>query len=409
MSRLLLGFDLGTTSLIGRLWTEDGQVVADASLANPQQEYGADVIARMEAALGGQAAELQRLLVDGINLLVADLLVQVDAGAEQISAAAAAANPAISLLLAGQSVERVLRPPYRPDYLAGKLLESQPLGVNLQVPLYLLPLVSGYVGGDLLAVLLGSQPDTRPTLYVDLGTNAELALWDGEGWLVSSVAAGPAFEAGNLSCGMRYGFGAVTEIGIVRDRFTFTVAGGGMPKGICGSGLFSLLSCALQAGLITADGRIRSANEIDSNLARYLVADGEAYALQIYRDARTCLRLTQDDVRAFQLAKGAVLAGVNCLLERKGIGDDQLASVRIAGALGGALPTSALKGVAMLPEIVLEKCRFLPGVVLTGLLTVLQHQEGRESAKKLASRLNPYPLSGTPAFEKAFIASLDFS
>lgn len=409
MSNLLLGLDLGTTSLIGRLWTEDGQVVADASLDNPQQAYGADVIVRMEAALAGDAGPLQRLLVDGINVLIEDLLAQIDGKSAQITVAAAAANPAISLLLAGQSVERVLRPPHRPDYLAGDYLDSHKLGLDFPVPLYLLPLVSGYVGGDLLAVLLGSPPEQRPTLYIDLGTNAELALWDGEKWLVTSVAAGPAFEAGNLGCGMRYGVGAVTEVGIVNDRFTFSVVGGGMPKGICGSGLFSLLSCSLQAGLISADGRIKSADQVDSNLSRYLVVDGDAQALQLYRDARTCLRLTQDDVRAFQLAKGAVLAGVNCLLQRKGIRAEQLASVRIAGALGGALPTAALKGVALLPENVLEKCRFLPGAVLTGLLPVLQQEKGLEQAQMLTSSLKSYPLSGTPAFEKAFLASLDFS
>lgn len=406
---LLLTLDLGTTSLVGRIYAADGQVLAEASGANPQREYGADVIARMEAALAGDAARLQRLLVDGINLLVAELLAQVGAESAQITAAAAAANPAISLLLAGHSVERVLRPPHRPDYLAGEYLDCAALGLDLSAALYLAPLVSGYVGGDLLALLLASPPDARSTLYLDLGTNAELALWDGESWLVTSVAAGPAFEAGNLGCGMRHGFGALTEVAIVKDRFALTVVGGGMPKGICGSGLFSLLGNAVQADLIAKDGRIRAAEEVASPLSRYLVANGEEQALQLYRDARTSLRLTQDDVRAFQLAKGAVLAGINCLLERKGLKAEQLASVRIAGALGGALPTSALKGVAMLPEIVLEKCRFLPGAVLTGLLSLLQQENGVEQAVKLASSLKPYPLSGTPAFEKAFLASLDFS
>jgi len=406
---LVLGLDLGTTSLIGRLWTLDGQVVAEASLLNPQQAYGADVISRMEAALNGEAGALQRLLVEGINALLAELLAQINGSPGQVVKAAAAANPAISLLLVGRSVERVLRPPHRPEYLAGECLDSTALGLSLPVPLCLLPLVSGYVGGDLLAVLLGSPPVDGPTLYLDLGTNAELALWDGDSWLVSSVAAGPAFEAGNLGCGMRYGFGAVADVGIVRDRFTLTVAGGGLPHGLCGSGLFALLSNAVQSGLIAVDGRIKSAGEIESNLTRYLVEEGGAQALQLYRDARSCLRLTQEDVRAFQLAKGAVLAGVNCLLARKGMRAEDLASVRIAGALGGALPLAALKGVAILPEIVLEKCRFLPGAVLIGLQRMLQADDGLGQALELAGKLKPYPLSGTPAFEKAFLASLDFS
>lgn len=409
MISLLLGLDLGTTSLIGRLWTCAGQVVADASLDNPQQEFGADVIQRMEAAQAGHATQLQKSLAAGINQLVSELLEQVDCQPDQITAAAAAANPALSLLLAGQSVDSVLRPPHRPTYLAGDYLDCHELGLNFPGSLYLLPLVSGYVGGDLLAVLLGSPPEDGPTLYIDLGTNAEMALWDGASWLVSSVAAGPAFEAGNLGCGMRYGFGAVSEVTIVRDRFSLSVAGGGMPQGICGSGLFALLSCAREAGLITTDGRICAADEIASNLSRYLVADGDAQALQVYRDARTSLRVTQGDVRAFQLAKGAVLAGVDCLLQRKGLQAEQLVSVRLAGALGGALPASSLKGVAILPEIVLEKCRFLSGAVQAGLLTIMQQGKGTERAQTLASGLKAYPLSGTPAFEKAFLASLDFS
>lgn len=406
---MLLGLDLGTTGLTGRLWDTQGRLRADAALRNPQQELGADVIQRLAAAQNNGGAQLQRLLIAGINRLVAKLLARADCQLGQIVSAAAAANPAVSHFLAGRPVEPILYPPHRPAYVAGDFLDSAGLGLNLPVPLYLLPLVSGYLGGDLLAVLLGDPPENGPTLYLDLGTNAELALWDGRWWQATSVAAGPAFEAGNLSCGTAYAPGAVTAVAVVGDRLTLTVAGGGVPKGLCGSGLFSALSCAIQAGLIATDGRIRSAAEIDSNLARYLVADRDGNALQLYRDARSCLRLSQADLRAFQLAKGAVRAGVDCLLARAGLTAEELTSVRIAGALGGALPGAALKGVAMLPGNVLEKCRFLPGAVLDGILTLLTQAGGFEQVAQLAKRLKAYPLSGTPAFEKAFLASLDFS
>lgn len=404
---LSLGLDLGTTSLIGRLWRGDGQILAAASLDNPQQVLGADVILRMAAAQAGAGEQLQQQLVAGINLLVDCLLKESGCQVEQIGFAAAAANPALSHFLAGRSIERILLPPHRPAYSAGDQLDSFSLGIKLPVPVYLLPLASGYVGGDLLALLLGSPPD-GPTLYIDLGTNAELALWDGTTWLVTSVAAGPAFEAGNLSCGIRYGHGAVTDVALVKERFALTVAGGGLPKGICGSGLFALISSALQAGLIATDGRIKAAQEIDSSLSRYLIADGVGSALQLYRDARTCLRITQADLRAFQLAKGAVLAGVTCLLQRIGLSAEQLAAVRIAGALGGALPVAALKGVAILPEIMLDKSRFLPSGVLDGLQLLSQQHDGYEPAEQLVAALKAYPLSGTPAFEKAFLASLEF-
>ncbi len=409
MSGLRLGLDLGTTSLAGKLWDAQGQLLAEATEVNPQQRLGDDVIQRMEAALTGSGTQLQQLLVEGINRLTEKLLLQADCQLEQLSAAAAAANPAISHLLVGQPVAQILYPPHRCAYTAGESLEPSYSRLILPVPLYLLPLVSGYVGGDLLAVLLGDPPEQGPTLYIDLGTNAELALWNGQRWLATSVAAGPAFEAGNLRCGMTFAPGAVTAVGIAGDRLSLRVAGEGRPEGLCGSGLFSAISCSVQAGLITADGRLRAAAEIDSNLARYLVATSDGNALQLYRDADHCLQISQADLRAFQLAKGAVRAGVDCLLQRAGMKSEQLQSVRIAGALGGALPGAALKGVAMLPENVLEKCRFLPGAVLAGILLVMSRIDGKECVAELAKKVKAYPLSGTPAFEKAFLAALDFS
>ncbi len=409
MSGLLLGLDLGTTSLAGRLWDGRGQQLAEASLANPQQKFGSDVIQRLEAARAGAGEQLQQLLVDGINLLLGQLLTQVAGTAESITAAAAAANPPISHLLAGEPVARILFPPHRPDFLAGGGLDSQKLGLQLPVPLYLLPLVRGYVGGDLLAVLLAQPPEAGPTLYLDLGTNAELALWDGHNWLATSVAAGPAFEAGNLGCGMLHAPGAVTEVRVVDDRLALNVAGGGVPKGVCGSGFFSAIGAAVSAGLISRDGRIRAVEEVDSNLARYLVFAEAGGSLQLYRDARSCLQISQADLRAFQLAKGAVRAGVSCLLKRAGLAAEQLQAVWIAGALGAALPATALKGVAMLPENVLEKCRFLPDAVLDGIIALLLQEDGFSQLQRLAAQVKAYPLSGTPAFENAFLASLDFS
>ncbi len=404
---LRLGLDLGTTGLVGRLWSADGQVLVEAATANPQQQFGADVILRMEAAQNGAGDRLQKLLVEGINRLIGQLLQQSGVAEEQIMAAAAAANPAISHFFAGHSVERILFPPHRPTFRAGEQFDCAALGINLSVPVFLLPLVSGYVGGDLLALLLGAPPITGPTLYVDLGTNAELALWDGQNWLVTSVAAGPAFEAGNLSFGMQHSLGAVSDVEVENDRLVLTVVGGGAPGGICGSGVFAAISSAVHTGLIATDGRIRSADEVASNLSRYLITTGDECCLQLYRDARCSLQITQTDLRAFQLAKGAVRAGIDCLLQRSGLNAGEVVATNITGALGSSLPIKALKGVAMLPEIMLEKARFLPAAVLDGLLVSLQSES--EVSSRLAAALKAYPLSGTPAFEQAFMASLDFS
>ena len=406
---VLLGLDLGTTELAARLVTCDGKVLAEAKTGNPQSVFGADIIRRLEAAEGGHAETLKSLLVDGINSLLSELLKQVGLTANHISAAAAAANSGISHLLAGEPVHQLLFPPYRSVYTGGNAFDADSLGIDLPVSLYIFPLITGYVGGDLVAVLLGGERPEEPTLYLDLGTNAELALWDGEHWLVTSVAAGPAFEAGHLTYGMRHGPGAIERVFISPERIKLEVAGGRTPVGFCGSGFFSAMTAALAAGLIDAPGRICAAAEVDTPLSRYLVETEEGSALQVYRDARTCLQISQKDVRALQLAKGAVRAGIDCLLARTGLGGEDVEAVRITGALGSALLPQDLKGVAMIPEIMLDKVRFLPSAVLDGLIVLLASKDGEERVRQLADELKPYPLSGTPAFEQRFLNSLDFA
>ncbi|MCM2265589.1 MAG: ATP-binding protein [Desulfuromonadales bacterium] len=249
---------------------------------------------------------------------------------------------------------------------------------------------------------------TVPALVLDLGTNAEIALWTGSQWLVTSTAAGPAFEAGNIACGMPLAPGAVTDVQLRGDRLELAVAGGGSPTGLCGSGLLALIVAARGGDLLDAGGRIVAPDEVGTNLARYLVADGSGWALCFHRDARGELCLTQDDVRQLQLAKGAVRAGVEVLLDRAGLTAVNIDTVLITGAFGAALPVAALKGIAMLPEGMIDKAFFVPNGVLDGLATFLADPDGAAKLTKLLATIKPLPLSGTPAFEKRFLAALEF-
>ncbi len=157
-AKLLLAFDLGTTTLAGRLLAPDGAVLAEAEARNPQAEFGADVIRRLEAALGGRELLLQASLVEGLEVLISELLAQAGRSRSAIIAAAAAGNPAISYLLRRLPAQEILFPPHRPQETAGAFLAPVALGLDLPVPLYLFPLVSGYVGGDLVAFLLAAEP-----------------------------------------------------------------------------------------------------------------------------------------------------------------------------------------------------------------------------------------------------------
>ncbi|NJC88773.1 MAG: DUF4445 domain-containing protein [Desulfuromonas sp.] len=417
----LFVLDLGTTTLVGRLLAVDGTALAEARLPNPQRLHGTDILTRLQYAHNGGGAELQQLLVAGIRTLFAELLTEASLPATAVTAVAAAGNPGIGHLLCRLPVESLLFPPHRSPLTALTSIPPAEIDLGLPVPLQLFPAVSGFVGGDLVAVLYGfhgsrlaapkggSPPaGTVPTLVLDLGTNAELALWNGTRWLVTSAAAGPAFEAGDIACGMTLAPGAVTDVQLRDDRLAMTTVGGDRPLGLCGSGLLALIAAARQGGLIDAGGRIVAPEEVGTNLARYLVADGEGWGVCFHRDARGELRLTQDDVRQLQLAKGAVRAGVEVLLDRAGLVATDLDAILITGAFGSALPATALKGIAMLPEGMIDKSFFVPNGVLDGLAAFLADQDGAAKLTKLLATIKPLPLSGTPAFEKRFLGSLEF-
>ena len=402
---IYLGLDLGTTSVAGRLTDAGGHVLAEAQRANPQRSLGADILARMQKAHEGEGEVLQFLLIDGLRELTAELLKQAGTPASAVTAAAAAGNPGICYLLRNLPVDQILFPPHRPPDRALTALATDLVDLGLPIPLQLFPLVSGFVGGDLAAFLLGLDSVEQGTICIDIGTNGELALWTGSRWWVSSAAAGPAFEAGNIDCGMAAGPGAVVNVQLLDDRLQVQVVGGGPPRGLCGSGLVALIGAALEGGLISADGRILRSDEVDSPLSRYL--DGQG-SLCFYRDAAVTLRLTQADLRNFQLAKGALRAGLDVLLDRAGFEPRGIRSVLMTGAFGTALSAARLKKVALLPAGMVNKTLFVPNGVLTGLVRYLTLADGAARLQRLMELVRPFPLSGTPAFEKRFLASLGF-
>jgi uncharacterized 2Fe-2S/4Fe-4S cluster protein (DUF4445 family) len=202
--------------------------------------------------------------------------------------------------------------------------------------------------------------------------------------------------------------GAVTDVRLVADRLQLTVAGKGSPRGLCGSGLAALVAAARQGGLIDTTGRIFAADEIETNLGRYLVEQEGSWSICFHRDAGGELLLTQDDVRNFQLAKGAVRAGIDVLLERGGFTQECVSQVLVTGALGTALPVEVLKNVALLPEAMLDKTSFIANGVLAGLQVYLSAADGQQRLTELTNKIQPFPLSGTPTFERLFLAALEF-
>jgi uncharacterized 2Fe-2S/4Fe-4S cluster protein (DUF4445 family) len=367
--------------------------------------FGADILARMLKAHEGEGERLQVLLIDILRELTNELLVRAGCSTAAVAAVAAAGNPGISYLLRNLPVEEILFPPHRPRQCGLVSLPTHLIDIGVSAPLQLFPLISGFVGGDLIAFLLGFDSPTPGTVCIDIGTNGELALWDGARWWVTSAAAGPAFEAGNITCGMPAGPGAVADVHLLDDRLQLQVLDGGRPRGLCGSGLAALIGELVEGGLVDSGGRILGPDEVDSNLSRYLDGHGN---LRFYRDATGGLLLTQADLRNFQLAKGALRAGLDVLLDRAGFEEQNLHAIFITGAFGTALPVECLKKVALLPAGMVDKTFFVPNGVLAGLARYLTDADGAERLQGLLSMIQVFPLSGTPAFEKRFLGSLGF-
>ncbi|HEX5774200.1 MAG TPA: ASKHA domain-containing protein [Geomobilimonas sp.] len=422
--RLAIAIDLGTTTIAASLLdTATGERLAMAGGLNPQRLFGADVVSRLEAAHASadNRHKMSALVNGSLADLVKELLGEAGASPVDLTGVAIAGNPAMEHLLLGLPVESLAFPPYRPLFTAGRTMTTGELGWDVTVPAMIFPLPGGFVGGDLVAFLFGSEvtgpsgplsgsqsPIPSSRLFLDLGTNGELALQVGEKTVATSAAAGPAFEGGNLACGMAALAGAIHRVTITGDRLELSVIGGGTPVGICGSGVIETIAGLLQAGVIDGTGRLLTPGEIPSNLANRVEEVAGQPAFVLYRDARTTVYLSQEDIRQVQLAKGAIRAGVEVLCERTGIRCDAVEEVILTGSFGAELSPRSLKNLGIFTENMVKIAFFVREGALRGVERALCAPDGFDRVARLAESIRVIPLSGTPAFEKHFLEQMNF-
>lgn len=413
--RLAIAFDLGTTTIAASLLDlESGARLAAAGSLNPQREFGADVVSRLAAACSSPDAlkRMARLVNDELRRLAGELLASAGAPPASLAVVAIAGNPAMEHLLLELPVNSLAFPPFRPLFTAGKRLNTADLGWDIAVDAYLFPLPGGFVGGDLVAFLFSCDVSLLTPhvsrLFLDLGTNGEIALTGGERIYATSAAAGPAFEGGNLECGMAALPGAISGVTFEGGRVGLTVIGGGAPSGICGSGVIDAVSGLLRAGVLDATGRLLPAEEIPSNLANRMTSRNGEPAFLFYRDARNEVLLTQRDIRQVQLAKAAIRAGMEVLFERSGIHHEAVEEVVLTGSFGSRLSPEGVKNVGIFPEKMVEISSFVRDGALAGVEKAVCAPGGFAAVESLSASIRVTPLSGTPAFEKHFLEQMNF-
>jgi len=401
-ARLGLALDLGTTTVAAFLIDmETGRVIAGHAVLNMQSSYGADVISRLEKseAEGRLLAELAKEsligAIDGLKLS--------KKAKERIGKAVVVGNTAMHHLFLGLATGRLRVRPFEPADLDARRELDVGLGFKAWIP----PVIGGFVGSDTLACLayFGFERGATPAMAADLGTNGEVMVSDGERILVSSTAAGPAFEGVNISCGARAAPGAVVRVRwhddptVKSDRIIFETIGEKYPPiGLAGSGLLSLIRLLREKGLIAESGRI-----IDPEKDVYGMVGRGKDGKRISLGKDICI--TQDDIREMQKAKGAVRACADALLDNLGMKPGDLKRVYLTGSFGGRLDVRDVLELGVLPPV--EPGRVISIANGAGLGAALFLKEDEfNRAEQLARRVEHIPLFDSQSFIDNFIANM---
>ena len=372
-----LALDIGTTTLeMELLHLPDGAVLSRAGCFNGQCAVGDKILDRIFYAKDEpeHLRHLQELVLESIRGLIAQCCEQADVRPEEIAALGAAGNTTMMHLLLGCEPWQIFQSPYTPVFLDPGVHSARELGLSLDCNIFCMPAVANYLGGDITSGLLLTDLDARddPAVFLDVGTNGELALGCREYLLAGAGAAGPALEGAVSRSGMRAEPGAVCRVRIdAENRLHYETIGGAAPKGICGSGIVDLLAEGYLSGWISGDGslnpdaspQIRPVWEEDShrNVPAIIYAMSE----------RGPLYFTQDDIAEFIRCKAAAFTMVQTLLEAAGVSLDEVGTFYLSGGFGTHLDLESAITIGMYPDIPREKFRILGNSSLAGVKKLL--------------------------------------
>ncbi len=425
--KLGLAVDIGTTTIAAALCDLDTQaVLAVSAQSNPQAARGDDVISRIDYASRGRTEllEMQSAAVKTLEELAAKTCESANC-AETPLFVTVSANTVMNHLLLGVPPNALALSPFIPAFRSTQTLCASAIGWRGQHPplLHVLPNISAYVGGDITAGMLAHDIHRLDgaTLFLDVGTNGEIALAVNGTVYACATAAGPAFEGARIKQGMRAMSGAISRVGLCsRGMIEIGVVDSVKPAlGLCGTGLLDAAAVLLSSGLMDMTGRILDQDELSEltppvspGLAMILHEDDDGMAVWLERPAGRGsfgVSLTQRDVREFQLAKGAVAAGVKVLLNVAGLEPEQVDRVLLAGGFGNYLDPASAVAVGLLPSgIAVDKVRSVGNASLAGARLCLLSEEERTEAEQLSRHVNYIELSGRPDFQEYFAEEMMF-
>ncbi|MFW6301012.1 MAG: ASKHA domain-containing protein [Bacillota bacterium] len=414
--RLLgVAVDIGTTTLVLYLYNlETGRKLAVDSMYNPQKEFGADVISRIQFANQSKenTEKLQQVLVERLNQALFDLTAEVGARVDDIYRIAFAGNTTMLHTLLGFDPIDIAKSPFIPDFTEGLNLSPAliDLQINSEAELLVLPSISAYVGADIIGDLLatGVGENKNNELLIDIGTNGEIALGNSSEIYTCSVAAGPSFEGSNISSGMAALAGAVEKFAIRDDSFDYQTINASRPKGICGSGLLDLVAGFLEIGVINPKGKFNDRNKMPEFWQKRFDEDNKEVVIFSEEEAANKISLTQKDIRQLQLAKGAIKAGIEVLAARLEIKLTEIDRVYLVGGFANYLDPDNTILIGMLPEIFEGKIIQFGNGSGAGASLYLLDRDLEEIVGQLKERIKYIELSKDADFQEKFIEELNF-
>jgi len=407
-----IALDIGSTSLFAALINlNTGELAAMASRTNMQRVYGADVISRISYSLENSDGlfKLHQVLLNSINVLVEELLQDAAVSTSDLYEYAIVGNPVMLHFLLNINPSGFAVAPYCGVVIDELDLGASELGLvaHEDTRAYILPQVGGFIGADIIAGLLTLGAEKSGIyLFIDIGTNGEIVLYNSGQLWAASAAAGPAFEGGGISCGARAGIGIVDRVDIDNEgNLHFQIPGAQIARGICGSAVIDLIAAMLKLGLLDNKGIITAeaahkfcTRESERGLEIILLNNGSDSVLVI----------NQEDIRQIQLAKAAIRTAIDLVLKQAGVAYDQLQKIYIAGTFGSYINPENAMLIKLLPLVERKKIINLGNAAAQGAMLALLSAAKRREARILQSKIELVELTRHRNFQENFIKNLDF-
>ena len=406
--------DIGTTT-VTMVLTDliTGKLLAKGSSGNGQIRFGADVINRIieQGKTGGRKKLQDAIIKETLDPIIVNLCKSAGISARSILRLSVGANTTMNHLFVGVDAESVRKEPYIPSFFSweGLLAGDLKLPANPLAPVLIAPNIGSYVGGDITAGTLASGIWDRDemSLFIDLGTNGEIVFGNRDFLMSCACSAGPAFEGGDISCGMRATDGAVEACTIdkVTMEPTLTIVGDADQKcvGICGSGIIDIISELYRCGIINAKGLfVREGTRVKHDahgMGRYVIAD--ATRSETGRE----VSINEVDIDNFIRAKGAIFSAIDTLLKSVDMSVEMIDHVYVAGGIGSGINMRNAVNIGMFPDVELEKFRYIGNSSLTGAYAMVMSDEANAKCAEVAANMTYLELSTYPGYMDSFVAA----